>query len=100
MSLTREPALDRDSFEFLGIKARNIPRSSSANDVGRRVFAPRWGRSGMPYDNAMAESFFATLECELLDRHRFKAQARMAVDTAFSALKPALSAWSNSTLIA
>src|SRR5271166_1692282 len=28
--------------------ARNIPRSSSANDVGRRVFAPRWGRSGMP----------------------------------------------------
>ena len=33
------------------------------------------------YDNAMCESFFATLECELLDRHRFKTQAevRMAV---------------------
>src|SRR6202049_5119999 len=28
--------------------ARNIPRSSSANDVGRRVFAPRWGRSETP----------------------------------------------------
>ena len=33
------------------------------------------------YDNAMAESFFATLECELLDRRRFKSQAeaKMAV---------------------
>jgi putative transposase len=32
-------------------------------------------------DNAMAESFFATLECELLDRRRFKtqAEARIAV---------------------
>jgi putative transposase len=27
------------------------------------------------YDNAMAESFFATLECELLDRRRFRTQA-------------------------
>jgi len=29
----------------------------------------------------MAEAFFATLECELLDRHRFRSQAeaRMAV---------------------
>jgi hypothetical protein len=26
------------------------------------------------YDNAMCESFFATLECELLARHRFKTQ--------------------------
>jgi putative transposase len=32
-------------------------------------------------DNAMWESFFATLECELLNRRRFKTQveARMAV---------------------
>ena len=32
------------------------------------------------YDNAMCESFFATLECELLDRRRFasQAEARMA----------------------
>jgi putative transposase len=36
---------------------------------------------GDAYDNAMAESFFATLECELLDRRRFKTQveARIAV---------------------
>jgi putative transposase len=39
------------------------------------------GSVGDCYDNALCESFFATLECEWLDRHRFKAQAeaRMAV---------------------
>jgi putative transposase len=42
---------------------------------------PSMGSVGDAYDNAMAESFFATLECELLDRRRFKtqAEARMAV---------------------
>ena len=33
------------------------------------------GSVGDAYDNAMAESFFATLECELLARNRFKTQA-------------------------
>jgi hypothetical protein len=33
------------------------------------------GSIGDAYDNAMCESFFATLECELLARHRFKTQA-------------------------
>jgi putative transposase len=39
------------------------------------------GTVGDAYDNAMCESFFATLECELLDRRRFRSQAeaRMAV---------------------
>ncbi len=39
------------------------------------------GSVGDCYDNALCESFFATLECELLDRHRFRtqAEARMAV---------------------
>jgi putative transposase len=42
---------------------------------------PSMGSVGDAYDNAMAESFFATLECELLDRHRFKthAAAKMAI---------------------
>jgi putative transposase len=42
---------------------------------------PSMGSVGDAYDNAMAESFFATLERELLSRHRFKsqAQAKMAV---------------------
>lgn len=39
------------------------------------------GSVGDCYDNAMCESFFASLECELLDRHSFQsyAQARMAI---------------------
>ena len=42
---------------------------------------PSMGSVGDAYDNAMCESFFATLECELLDRRKFqtKAQARMAI---------------------
>jgi putative transposase len=37
------------------------------------------GSVGDAYDNAMCESFFATFECELLDRRRFaQAEARMA----------------------
>jgi len=42
---------------------------------------PSMGSVGDAYDNAMCESFFATLECELLDRRRFKtqAEARLAV---------------------
>jgi putative transposase len=42
---------------------------------------PSMGMVGDAYDNAMAESFFATLERELLSRSRFKtkAEAQMAV---------------------
>ena len=42
---------------------------------------PSMGSVGDAYDNAMCESFFATLECELLDRRRFTSQVegRMAV---------------------
>jgi len=42
---------------------------------------PSMGSVGECFDNAMCESFFATLECELLNRRAFKTQteARMAV---------------------
>jgi putative transposase len=42
---------------------------------------PSMGSVGDAYDNAMAESFFATLECELLDRTRLEtqAEARLAI---------------------
>src|SRR5437764_4241208 len=42
---------------------------------------PSLGSVGDAYDNAMCESFFATLECELLARRRFasQAEARLAV---------------------
>jgi putative transposase len=42
---------------------------------------PSMGSVGDCFDNAMCESFFATLECELLDRRHFKTQieARTAI---------------------
>ena len=42
---------------------------------------PSMGTVGDAYDNALFGSFFATLECELLDRERFRtpAEARRAV---------------------
>jgi putative transposase len=42
---------------------------------------PSMGSVGDAYDNALCESFFGTLECELLDRRRFRSQveARLAV---------------------
>ena len=52
---------------------------------GQRCLAfgvrPSMGTVGDAYDNALCESFFATLECELLDRERFRtpAEARRAV---------------------
>ncbi len=52
------------------------PASSARNWV---AFGVR--TIGDAYDNAMCESFFATLECELIDRRRFRShsEARMAV---------------------
>jgi putative transposase len=42
---------------------------------------PSMGSVGDCFDNALCESFFATLECELLERRRFRTQleARLAV---------------------
>ena len=42
---------------------------------------PSMGHRGDAYDNAVAESFFATLETELLDRRTFKTrnEARLAL---------------------
>ena len=41
------------------------------------------GSVGDAYDNAMRESFFATLQCELLQRRSFrtKAEPKMAIFT-------------------
>jgi putative transposase len=44
---------------------------------------PSMGTVGDAYDNAMAESFFASLECELIDRKSWqtKTEARLALFT-------------------
>ncbi len=51
---------------------------------------PSMGSVGDCYDNAMAESFFATLECELLERTRF-ANPKAAGDAVFEFIE----AWYN-----
>ncbi|MCW5608790.1 MAG: hypothetical protein KIT26_12185 [Nitrosomonas sp.] len=44
---------------------------------------PFMGSVGDAYDNAMAESFFASLECELIDRRSWKnkTETRLAIFT-------------------
>jgi len=61
-----------------GSQYASIAFGHRCRDAGVR---PSMGSVGDAYDNAMCESFFATLECELLDRRRFKtqAEARIAV---------------------
>jgi len=56
----------------------SIEFGQRCRDAGVR---PSMGSVGDAYDNAMCESFFATLECELLARSRFRtpAEARSAV---------------------
>ena len=61
-----------------GSQYTSIEFGNRCHEAGVR---PSMGSVGDAYDNAMCESFFATLECELLDRHRFPTQAaaRLAV---------------------
>jgi putative transposase len=61
-----------------GSQYTSIAFGNRCREAGVR---PSMGSVGDCYDNAMAESFFATLECELLERSRFKthADARNAV---------------------
>lgn len=41
---------------------------------------PSRGTVGDAYDNTMAESFFATLECERIDRRTYRSQAEARLD--------------------
>ena len=61
-----------------GCQYTSIAFGSRCREAGVR---PSMGSVGDCFDNAMCESFFATLECELLDRSRFQTQseARPAV---------------------
>jgi putative transposase len=61
-----------------GSQYTSIAFGSRCRQAGVR---PSMGSVGDCYDNALCESFFATLECELIDRRRFPShsEARMAV---------------------
>jgi putative transposase len=55
-----------------GSQYTSIQFGARCREAGVR---PSMGSVGDCFDNAMCESFFATLECELLARRRFKTQA-------------------------
>lgn len=61
-----------------GAQYTSIEFGSRCREAGVR---PSMGSVADCYDNAMCESFFATLECELLDRTRFRdhEEARVAL---------------------
>ncbi len=61
-----------------GCQYTSIAFGVRCQEAGAR---PSMGSVGDAYDNALCESFFATLECERLDRQRFptRAEARLAV---------------------
>jgi putative transposase len=74
----RQPTTDVIHHSDQGCQYTSIAFGSRCREAGVR---PSMGSVGDCFDNAMCESFFATLECELLDRHRFatQAEARIAV---------------------
>ncbi len=63
-----------------GSQYTSIEFGKRCKEMGVR---PSMGSVGDTYDNAMAESFFASLECELIDRRTWKSktEARLAVFT-------------------
>jgi putative transposase len=78
MALARRRPSDVIHHSDQGCQYTSLAFGMRCREAGVR---PSMGSVGDAYDNAMCESFFATLECELLDRRRFKNQveARMAV---------------------
>jgi putative transposase len=81
MALTqRRPAEGLIHHSDQGCQYTSVAFGNRCRRAGVR---PSMGSVGDCYDNAMCESFFATLECELLDRFRFRtaAEAKAAVFT-------------------
>jgi putative transposase len=74
----RRPAEGVVHHSDQGSQYTSIEFGKHCREAGVR---PSMGSVGDCYDNAMCESFFATLECELLDRVRFidRAEAELAV---------------------
>ena len=78
MALTQRRPADVIHHSDQGSQYTSVAFGLRCKEAGVR---PSMGSVGDAYDNAMCESFFATLECELLDRRKFKtkAAARMAI---------------------
>jgi len=75
---TRQPAAGLVHHSDQGCQYTSLAFGRRCREA---AITPSMGSVGDCFDNAMAESFFATLECELLDRTRFatRTQARVAV---------------------
>ena len=67
----RRPTTDVIHHSDQGCQYTSIAFGSRCREAGVR---PSMGSVGDCFDNAMCESFFATLECELLVKHRFHTQ--------------------------
>jgi len=72
MALAQRRPTDVIHHSDQGCQYTSFAFGRRCRDAGVR---PSMGSVGDAYDNAMCESFFATLECEWLDRHRFQTQA-------------------------
>ena len=73
MAIGRRRPLDVVHHSDQGCQYTSIAFGSRCREAGVR---PSMGSTGDCFDNAMCESFFATLECELLARHKFHSQAQ------------------------
>jgi len=73
MAVERRRPQDVIHHSDQGCQYTSIAFGSRCREAGVR---PSMGSVGDCFDNAMCESFFATLECELLAKHRFHAQAQ------------------------
>jgi len=78
MALEQRRPADVIHHSDQGCQYTSIAFGKRCKDMGVR---PSMGSVGDCYDNAMCESFFATLECELIDRYTFRshAEARVAI---------------------
>jgi putative transposase len=78
MAVTQRQPSDVIHHSDHGTQYTSIAFGQRCHHAGVR---PSMGSVGDAYDNALCESFFASLECELIDRRGFQtlAEARMAV---------------------
>jgi putative transposase len=80
MAISQRKPADVIHHSDQGSQYTSIAFGNRCTELGVR---PSMGSVGDAYDNAMAESFFASLECELIDRRTFRsnAEARTALFT-------------------
>ena len=77
MALWRRRPQDVIHHSDQGTQYTSIAFGQRCKDAGVR---PSMGSVGDCYDNALCESFFATLECELIDRTSFRTQAEARLE--------------------